>query len=132
MCFPEQIEVAWRITSLNWKDKWPFDNVDTYLDESYNYVKAQYTYMTQKIFIIFNHPIDFLIRHRRTFHNHCLVRHVSKSILTTRRRLIEWSTDEKYQSNQISETLRVLLNGHVNELHFIYFDRQVSHLKKIN
>ncbi|CAF2596545.1 unnamed protein product [Rotaria sp. Silwood2] len=123
-CFPQQIEVAWQMSSFNWKDKWPFDSVDSYIDESYNYVKAKYTCIPQNIFIIYNHPIDFLIRHRRTFHNHHLVTHVSKPIFTTRRRLTQWSTDQKYESNQISEILRVLASGRVNELHLIYFDEQ--------
>lgn len=130
-CFPQQIELAWRMNSFNWKDKWPFDNVDSYVDESYNYVNARYTSITQTIFIVYNRPIDFLVRHRRTFYNHHLVAHVSKPILTTRRRLMQWSTNQKYQSNQINEILRVIASGRVNELHLIYFDEQVSHSKEI-
>jgi hypothetical protein len=130
--FPQEIEVAWRMSSFNGKDKWPFNNVDSYIDESYNYVDAKCACITQNIFIIYNHPIDFLIRHRRTFHNHRLMTHVSKPIFTTRRRLMQWSTDQKYESNQISEILRVIASDRVNKLHLSWFDEQVGHSKKIN
>ncbi|CAF0841785.1 unnamed protein product [Rotaria sordida] len=50
--------------------------------------------------------------------------HVSKSMFTTRRQLTQWSSDQKSESNQISEILRVLASGRINELHLIYFDEQ--------
>jgi hypothetical protein len=126
-CFPQKIEDEWKRSSFNNNHQWPFNNINCYTDE---YHFCTYDFSDRIVprigFIIYNCPINLLYCYKRTFHNYGFVRHVSVPIRTNRRRLIQWTCDEKYEVDQLNKTLQVLASGRVNELHLTYLNEQVS------
>ncbi|CAF3998479.1 unnamed protein product [Rotaria sordida] len=129
LCFPQEIEHAWRISSFSCNRQWPFDNINCYIDERHVHVLDARGYIAKILFVIYNCPIHLLYRYKRTFYNYGFTTHVSAPIRTIRRRLIQWTCDQKYESEQLNKTLRIIASGRVNELHLTYLNEQVSRKK---
>jgi hypothetical protein len=125
-CFPQEIEYAWRMSPFNCNGEWPFDNLGCYIDESWISVQDGIDFITKAVFIVYKRPISVLLHHKRTFHNHRFAEHVSVPIIRTRRRLIEWTCNQKYEPDQLIKTLRVIASGPLNELYLTYLNERVS------
>ncbi|CAF2960608.1 unnamed protein product [Rotaria sp. Silwood2] len=126
LCFPQEIEHAWRMSSFNCNDQWPFDNINCYMDEYYMDDPDEIDFILKILFVIYNCPINLLYRHKRTFHNYGFATHVSAPICTIRRRLIQWVCDQKYETEQFNKTLQIIASGHVNELHLTYLNERTN------
>ncbi|CAF3440956.1 unnamed protein product [Rotaria sp. Silwood2] len=129
LCFPQEIEHAWRISSFSCNRQWPFDNINCCIDERHVHVLDARGYIAKILFVIYNCSIHLLYRYKRTFYNYGFTTHVSAPIRTIRRRLIQWTCDQKYESEQLNKTLRIIASGRVNELHLTYLNEQVSRKK---
>jgi hypothetical protein len=130
--FPQEIEHTWRMSSFNCNAQYPFDNINSYIDECYVYVSDARDFIPKILFVIYNCPINLLYRYKRCFHNYAFATHVCVPIRTIRRQCVEWVCDRKYETEQVNKTLRVVASGRVNELHLTYLNEQVSRKKKIN
>ncbi|UJR35439.1 hypothetical protein I4U23_028196 [Adineta vaga] len=126
LCFPQEIEHAWRMSSFNFNRQWPFDNINYYTDERHVYVWETGGYITKIVLVIYNCPVNLLYHHKRTFYNHGFATNVSAPIRTIRRRLVQWTCGQKYDAEQFNKTLQIVASGHVNELHLTYLDEQMN------
>ncbi|CAF1343961.1 unnamed protein product [Rotaria sordida] len=52
--------------------------------------------------------------------------HTSVPIITTRRQLIQWTSDVKYEPDHLVKTLQILASGRVNELRLTYFNELLN------
>jgi len=109
-CFPTELEYTWRISSFGCNDEWPFDNIDCYIDENWisTYEKLE------TLFIVYKRPINVLLQHKRTFHNHFFAKHASVPIRTIRRRSIEWTCNQIDEPEQFVKTLQVIASDRVD------------------
>jgi hypothetical protein len=96
------------------------------MDECYMHNQDEIDFVRKITFVIYNCPIHRLYRHKRTFHNYSFATHLSTPISTIRRRLIQWTYDEKYETEQFNKTLQIIASGHVNELHLNLLNERVS------
>jgi hypothetical protein len=131
LCFPQEIEHTWRISSFNCNRQWPFDNINSYIDECYMRDVNARQFIPKILFVIYNCPLNLLYRHKRSFHNHGFATHVSTPIRTIRRQFVQWTCDQHYEAKQFNKTLQIIASGHVKELHLTYLNERVSQ-KKIN
>jgi hypothetical protein len=129
LCFPQEIEHTWRMTLFNSSRQWPFDNINCYIDEHHVNVWETGSYITKVFFVIYNCPVSLLYYHKRNFYNYGFARHVSAPIRIIRRRLLQWTCDQKYDAEQFNKTLQIVASGHVNELHLTYLNEKVSKKK---
>ncbi|CAF0724874.1 unnamed protein product [Adineta steineri] len=126
LCFPQEIEHVWRMNSFNYNRQWPFENINSYIDESYMRDLNEEKFIPKILFVIYNCPINLLYRHKRAFHNHGFATHASAPIRTIRRRSIQWICDQKYEAEQFNKTLQIVASGQVNELRLTYLNERTN------
>jgi hypothetical protein len=119
------------MSSFNCNRQWPFDNINSYIDECYMRDLNAREFFPKILFVIYNCPINLLYRYKRSFHNYGFATHVSAPIRTIRRQFVQWTCDQQYEAEQFNKTLQIVASGHVNELHLTYLNERVSR-KKIN
>ncbi|CAF3554798.1 unnamed protein product [Rotaria socialis] len=81
-CFPQEMEHGWQMSSFSCNGKWPFDNLGCYLDDSWISVDGDLNSVTDPLFVVYKRPINVLLQHKRTLHNHRLVEHAIIPIVT--------------------------------------------------
>lgn len=65
------------------------------------------------------------------FHNDYWTIHGSVSNRTTRRRSIQWTCDETYQSNRFLQALQTIAGDHVDKLDFEWPEKRVYRKMRI-
>jgi hypothetical protein len=125
-CFPKELECEWRISLFGCNKEWPFDNVDCYIDESWISTDGGVDFITKTMFIVYKCPIDVLLQHKRSLHNHRFATHASVPIIRNRRRSIEWTCDKIDEPDQLVKTLQVIASDRVDKLHLMYRVQGVS------
>ncbi|CAF4039957.1 unnamed protein product [Adineta steineri] len=126
LCFPQEIEHAWRMSSFNCNRQWPFDNINSYIDECYMRPLKEREFIPKIVFVIYNCPTNLLYRHKQYFHNYGFGTHVSAPIRTTQRRFVQWTCDQKYDAEQLNKTLQIVASGQVNELRLTYLNERTN------
>ncbi|CAF4233839.1 unnamed protein product, partial [Rotaria magnacalcarata] len=121
-CFPKEIEEAWRISPFSSNGEWPFDNVDHYEDDPLFFDDDGVSFVKRSQFIIYTRPINILLEHKRTLHNHRFATHASMPIITNRRRSLQLTCNEMDNPDQLLKTLQIVGSSHVNKLELIYRD----------
>ncbi|CAF0993440.1 unnamed protein product [Rotaria sordida] len=119
-CFPQEMEYAWRISPFSYNGQWPFDNIDYYIDDYLFVVDDRVSLVTKTLLIIYKHPINVLLRHKRTLHNHRFAVHASNPIIGIRRRSLELTCNQMDNTDQLVKTLQVITSSHLNEFHLTY------------
>jgi hypothetical protein len=125
-CFPEELESAWRISSFGCNGEWPFDNIECYIDEYVTTDCGGEDCITETVFVVYKRPINILLQHKRTLHNHGFATQASVPIITTQRRSVEWTCDRIDASDQLVNTLRVVADGRVDALYLTFLAERVS------
>ncbi|CAF5110960.1 unnamed protein product, partial [Rotaria magnacalcarata] len=120
------IEEAWRISPFSSNGKWPFDNVDQYVDDLLFLDDDGVSFVKRSQLIIYTRPINILLEHKRTLHNHRFATHASMPIVTNRRRSLQLTCNEMDNPDQLLKTLQIVGSSHVNKLELIYRDDFVS------
>ncbi len=115
-CFPQEIEQAWQMSSFSSNSKWPFDNLVCYIDESRISTDGSSAFMTKTLFIVYTRPINIILQHKRTLHNHRFATHGSVPIIKTQRRLLEVTCDQIDEPEQLVKTLQVVASSQVDKL----------------
>jgi hypothetical protein len=95
------------------------------MDESWIFTDRGFGSITKTFFIVYKRPINILLQHKRTLHNHHFASHASVPIRTTRPRSIEWTCDQLDEPNQLINTLQVIASSHVDKLNLRYLVEQV-------
>jgi hypothetical protein len=124
--FPEEIENVWHSNLFINNNKWPFDNIGYFKDESFVFTGHGIRYIQKVFFIIYKHPIDILLKYKRTLHNHCFATHTSHSNMKNQSNSIQWTCNRIDQSDQILKTLKTIATGHVKSLSIKYVGQSVS------
>ncbi|CAF2067975.1 unnamed protein product [Rotaria magnacalcarata] len=119
-CFPKEIEEAWRISPFSSNGEWPFDNIDYYVDDPLFLDDDGVSFVKRSQFIIYTRPINILLEHKRTLHNHRFATHASMPIITNRRRSLQLTCNEMDNPDQLLKTLQIVGSSHVNRLELIY------------
>jgi hypothetical protein len=125
-CFPQEMEHAWRTNPFNCNSEWPFDNIGYYIDETLVIAKNGIGFVTETLLIIYRRPINVLLQHKRTLHNHHFATHASLPIITTQRRSLELTCDRMGDPIQVVKTLQVIASSHLKKLHLTYPHELVS------
>ncbi|CAF0771636.1 unnamed protein product [Rotaria sp. Silwood1] len=125
-CFPKEIEEAWRISPFSSNGEWPFDNIDYYVDDTLFLDDDGVSFVKRSQFIIYTRPINILLEHKRTLHNHRFARHAYMPIITNRRRSLQLTCNEMDNPDQLVKTLQIVGSSHVNKLELIYRDDLVN------
>ncbi|CAF2100591.1 unnamed protein product [Rotaria magnacalcarata] len=125
-CFPKEIEEAWRISPFSSNGEWPFDNVDHYEDDPLFFDDDGVSFVKRSQFIIYTRPINILLEHKRTLHNHRFATHASMPIITNRRRSLQLTCNEMDNPDQLLKTLQIVGSSHVNKLELIYRDDLIN------
>jgi hypothetical protein len=113
------------MSSFNCNGKWPFDNIDCYIDESQIRIDHRWKIVTKTFFIVYRRPISMLLQHKRILHNHRFALHASVPVKTSQRRSIEWTCDQVDKLDQLVDTLRVIASNHVDKLKLTCLAEQV-------
>ncbi|CAF1632611.1 unnamed protein product [Rotaria magnacalcarata] len=120
--YDHKIEEAWRISPFSSNGKWPFDNVDQYVDDLLFLDDDGVSFVKRSQLIIYTRPINILLEHKRTLHNHRFATHASMPIVTNRRRSLQLTCNEMDNPDQLLKTLQIVGSSHVNKLELIYRD----------
>ncbi|CAF3697866.1 unnamed protein product [Rotaria sordida] len=115
-----KIEESWRISPFNYNREWPFDNIDYYVDETLFLDVNGVSIVERSQFIIYKHPINILLEHKRTLHNHRFATHASMPIITNRRRSLQLTWNQMDNPDQLLKTLQIVGSSHLNKLDLIY------------
>lgn len=126
LCFPKELEHAWRISSFGCNGEWPFNNLNCYIDQSWTFTDRGLNRIAETFFIVYRCPISVLLQHKRTVHNHHFASHASVPIRTTRQRSIEWTCDQIDEPDQLVNTLRTIASSHIDKLVLTYLVEQVK------
>ncbi|CAF3575226.1 unnamed protein product [Rotaria socialis] len=111
------MEHAWQMSSFICNGKWPFDNLGCYLDDSWISVDGDLNFVTDPLFVVHKRPINVLLQHKRTLHNHRLVEHAIIPIVTNGRRSLDLTCDRTDQPDKLLKNLQVAANSSVNKLY---------------
>ncbi|CAM2728191.1 unnamed protein product [Rotaria socialis] len=125
-CFPKEIEEAWRISLFSFNGEWPFDNVDHYVDDPLFLDDDGVSFIKRSQLIIYTRPINILLEHKRTLHNHRFATQASMPIITNRRRSLQLTCNEMDNPDQLLKTLQIVGSSHVNKLELIYRDDLIN------
>ncbi|CAF4147540.1 unnamed protein product, partial [Rotaria magnacalcarata] len=125
-CFPKEIEEAWRISPFSSNGEWPFDNIDYYVDDPLFLDDDGVSFVKRSQFIVYTRPINILLEHKRTLHNHRFATHASMPIITNRRRSLQLTCNEMDNPDQLLKTLQTVGSSHVNKLELIYRDDLIN------
>ncbi|UJR31600.1 hypothetical protein I4U23_019086 [Adineta vaga] len=79
LCFPQEMEPMWQMSSFNYNRQWPFNNIDCYLDDCYIRTQKESDLIPKTLFVIYTHPINVLFRYKRTFYNYGFTTHIYTS-----------------------------------------------------
>ncbi|CAF2736744.1 unnamed protein product [Rotaria sp. Silwood2] len=126
LCFPQEMEQAWQMSSFHHNDEWPFDNLDCYIDEKWISPDGRIDLMTKAFFVVCTRPINIILQHQRTLHNYCFATHVSVPLITTQRRSLTMTFDQLDKPEQSVKTLQVVASSRVNKLKLIYLNKQIN------
>ncbi|CAF1088095.1 unnamed protein product [Rotaria sp. Silwood1] len=124
--YDHKIEEAWRISPFSSNGEWPFDNIDYYVDDTLFLDDDGVSFVKRSQFIIYTRPINILLEHKRTLHNHRFARHAYMPIITNRRRSLQLTCNEMDNPDQLVKTLQIVGSSHVNKLELIYRDDLVN------
>ncbi|CAF4137151.1 unnamed protein product [Rotaria magnacalcarata] len=116
-CFPQEMEHGWQMSSFSCNGKWPFDNHGCYLDDSWISVDGDLNSVTDPLFAVYKRPINVLLQHKRTLHNHRLVEHAIIPIVTNGRRSLDLTCDQTDQPDKLLKNLQVAANSSVNKIY---------------
>ncbi|CAF4284234.1 unnamed protein product, partial [Rotaria magnacalcarata] len=116
-CFPQEMEHGWQMSSFSCNGKWPFDNLGCYLDDSWISVDGDLNSVTDPLFVVYKRPINVLLQHKRTLHNHRLVEHAIIPIVTNGRRSLDLTCDQTDQPDKLLKNLQVAANSSVNKIY---------------
>ncbi len=125
-CFPKELKQTWQISTFGYDNKWPFDNIECYIDEVWIHTNDDLNFITETVFIVYKGPINILLPHKRALHNYHFATHASTPIKTAGRRSIIWSYDHIDEPDQLVKTLQVIASNHVDKLYLKNLVEKVS------
>ncbi|CAF1412732.1 unnamed protein product [Adineta ricciae] len=126
LCFPQEMEQAWHMHSFNYNVRWPFGNLVCRLDEISIFNTGTFSFISKTFFVVYTFPINTILQHKRTLHNHHFAAHASVPIIASQRRSLEMTYNQTDEPVQLVKTLQIVANNRIKKLEMTYSGGQIS------
>ena len=117
LCFPKEFEQTWRTCPFGLNNEWPFDNIDCYMDETRIHNDGKRDLITEQVFVVYKHPVNILLKYKRSFCNHYFTSLVSSPVKIVHPRSITWNCDPIDEPDRLIKSLQVIASGYVDKLY---------------
>jgi hypothetical protein len=106
--FPQELERVWHTSSWGRSDKWPFDNIGCFNNESLATGFMRSRRVPKIFFIVYKHPMHTLLKHTRSLLNYSFAIHASHHHATNPSHFMSWICNQVNEPDQVLKTFRTI------------------------